>query len=86
MRDRMSKYIGPFIIIAVLTGIGSCGYFMLEDAEKHTMKIEKEYKMGDRVDFGGQGWTITKKYLANEKCYYIYQAHYRAFTIPCEEE
>jgi len=50
-------------------------------------KREARYKRGELVDIGGRQFEVTKKVLADGKCYYIYQTDLRkVFAIPCEEK
>ncbi len=47
---------------------------------------EERYRTGKLVNINGRRFTVTKKFLENDKCYYVYQGDRRSFTIPCEEK
>ena len=86
MSEKKMTWLGRaimFFVIALLFGVS---YFFVHDAEVANKRIEKEYKEGSRIDISSGTYTVTKKVLANGKCYYIYEGNYKAFVIPCEEK
>ncbi len=71
--------IGIVIILATLFA-----GFMTYTSEKGKQETIRNYETGKYIRIDGQRYTVTKQTLANGICYYIYEGHYKSFTIPCE--
>jgi len=56
------------------------------DIEEDRIERVRKYEKGELIRIEGLVYSVTKKFLANDKCYYVYQGDRRSFTIPCEEK
>jgi hypothetical protein len=56
------------------------------DLQEEKEITREKYRTGKLININGKTFTVTKKVLANDKCYYVYQGDRRSFSIPCEEK